>query len=139
LLACGPLLLKPRFAWTAPLLPNVNPSRLALGWHGNGRAGLVPGSWTGITLSAGTGRYPCWGSPIGWPASGRSGIPKTGLAKSKALVRSPQTLRRQPLMFGQIAGVPSASVHFSRNWMTEVWSQTSEVTQPAPGPRRDQQ
>ena len=67
---------------------------------------------------------------MGWPGSGRSGIPKTGLPKSKALMRSPQTLRRQALMFGQIAGLPSASVHFSRNWITEVWSETSEVTQP---------
>ncbi len=33
-------------------------------------------------------------------------------------------------MLGQIAGVPIACVHFSRNWSTEVWSDTSEVTQP---------
>jgi hypothetical protein len=33
-------------------------------------------------------------------------------------------------MCGQIAGVPSAAVHRSMNWMTEVWSDTSEVTQP---------
>jgi hypothetical protein len=33
-------------------------------------------------------------------------------------------------MFGQIAGVPIAVVHFSRSCSTEVWSDTSEVTQP---------
>src|SRR5260370_42467576 len=61
---------------------------------------------------------------------GSVGRPKTGVVKSKAPVRSPQTLRRQAVMVGQIAGAPSASVHFSRNWITEVWSDTSEVTQP---------
>ncbi len=33
-------------------------------------------------------------------------------------------------MLGEIAGLPNAPVHFSRNWSTEVWSETSEVTQP---------
>jgi hypothetical protein len=46
---------------------------------------------------------------------GSLGSPKTGDVKSKALVRSPQTLRRQSLMFGQIAGLFCALLHFSRN------------------------
>src|SRR3984957_5295313 len=33
-------------------------------------------------------------------------------------------------MFSQCAGLPISAVHFSRNWITEVWSETSEVTQP---------
>ncbi len=59
-----------------------------------------------------------------------AGIPYTGRAKSKTPVRSPTTLRRQTLMFGQRAGVPSAVVHVSMKRSTEVWSKTSELTQP---------
>jgi hypothetical protein len=44
LLTCSPLLLNERLAVTAPPAPNVNPSRLALGWLGSGLARLRPGS-----------------------------------------------------------------------------------------------
>jgi hypothetical protein len=88
----------------------------------------VPGSWVGIFESAGCGLYRISG--ISGPVDGSFGTPYTGEAKSNAAVRSPQTLRRQALMLGETAGVPSAVVHFSRTWITEVWSVTSEVTQP---------
>ncbi len=39
-------------------------------------------------------------------------------------------MRRHALMFGQVAGVPRAAVHVSMNRRTEVWSKTSELTQP---------
>ena len=61
---------------------------------------------------------------------GSVGSPYVGEVKSNALVRSPVTARRQALMFGQVAGLPIAVVHFSRNWITDVWSNTSELTQP---------
>ena len=35
----------------------VKPVRLAFGWYGSARAGLLPLSWTGITSLAGTGWY----------------------------------------------------------------------------------
>jgi hypothetical protein len=112
------------------LLPKENPSRFAFGWTGTGLAGLVPGSCVGIELVVTGGLYaPPEGSPM-TVVFGNFGRPKTGEWKSKASVRSPQTLRRQALMFGQVAGVPSAAVHFSTSWITEVWSATSEVTHP---------
>lgn len=40
------------------------------------------------------------------------------------------TLRRHALMLGQVAGVPRAEVHVSMKRRTEVWSKTSELTQP---------
>ncbi|WP_278255925.1 hypothetical protein [Nocardioides convexus] len=43
-------------------------------------------------------------------------------------MRSPQTERRQALIVVLGALLPIALVHFSRNWMTEVWSKTSEDT-----------
>ena len=61
-----------------------------------------------------------------WPivvlVDGSAGSPFTGLAKSNAPVRSPQTWRRQALMLGQVAGVPRAAVQVSRKRITEVWS-----------------
>ena len=48
--------------------------RLAFGWNGSGRAGLVPGSWTGITSLAGTGWYEL-ASPTGAVTNGRLGRP----------------------------------------------------------------
>ena len=48
-----------------------------------------------------------------------------GVLKSKALVRSPQTARRHGEMFGSVT-----LKRFSRNRITEVWSNTSELTQP---------
>lgn len=40
------------------------------------------------------------------------------------------TLRRQALMLGHSAWVPRAVVHVSMKRSTEVWSKTSELTQP---------
>ena len=54
----------------------------------------------------------------------RGGSP-FGVLKSKALVRSPQTVRRQALMLG--SWTPNLA---SRKRITEVWSKTSEHTQP---------
>lgn len=81
-------------------------------------------------VGAGFGSGPQLDWPITKEVSGSAGIPYTGLAKSKAPVRSPVTLRRQALMFGQVAGLPRAAVQVSRKRSTEVWSKTSELTQP---------
>ena len=48
-----------------------------------------------------------------------------GVRKSKAEVRSPQTARRQGVMFGS-----STPKRASRKRITEVWSKTSELTKP---------
>jgi len=48
-----------------------------------------------------------------------------GLAKLKALVRSPHTARRQAEMLGSIT-----PKRCSRKRSTEVWSNTCELTQP---------
>ena len=47
------------------------------------------------------------------------------MPKSKQLIRSPQIARRHALMFGS-----ATPVQRSRNRITEVWSVTSELTQP---------
>ncbi len=84
----------------------------------------MPLSWPGMALLPGAGLICVFA--VAWlivaPVSGRPGSPWTGLAKSKAPVRSPQTWRRQVLMFGQTAGVPRAAVQVSRKRITLVWS-----------------
>ena len=58
-------------------------------------------------------------------AGSSGGAARLGRRKSKAEVRSPQTARRQGEMFGSIT-----PKRVSRKRITEVWSNTSEFTQP---------
>lgn len=60
--------------------------------------------------------------PLGF---GKAGMLMSGLAKSKAEVRSPQACRRQALMFGSCT-----PVQVSRKRRTEVWSNNCEQTRP---------
>lgn len=61
-----------------------------------------------------------------WLVSGSSGNGSLfGLAKLNAEVRSPQTARRQGLIFGSMT-----PKRCSRKRITEVWSNTWELTQP---------
>jgi len=53
-----------------------------------------------------------------------------GDLKLNADVRSPVTARRQGVMFGSIRVGCSCAKRFSMNWINEVWSNTSESTQP---------
>lgn len=105
---------------------------MAFGWYGSARAGRVPDSCSGSWLltGAGLGSGPHADRPMVCEVSGSAGSPYTGLAKSNTLVRSPQTRRRQSLMFTHCAGVPRAAVQVSRKRSTEVWSKVSELTQP---------
>src|SRR5215469_10493323 len=71
-----------------------------------GRCGRMPGSWAGITwapvaggLTAGK-LFSASDWVISGTVSGRVGIVKSGLAKSNAAVRSPETDRRQAVMLG---------------------------------------
>jgi hypothetical protein len=57
--------------------------------------------------------------------SGRAGTAGRALSKSNAAVRSPHTVRRHGEMFGSCT-----PKRFSMNRMIEVWSKTSEQTQP---------
>ena len=57
--------------------------------------------------------------------SGSEGTGPGDFEKSNAEVRSPQTVRRQGVMWGSCT--PN---RFSRNRMIEVWSNVSEHTQP---------
>ena len=56
---------------------------------------------------------------------GSAGSAALGVAKSKQVLRSPATARRQGLMLGSIT-----PKRVSRKRTTEVWSATCELTQP---------
>ena len=94
-----------------------------------GRRGRDPGSWAGsVWLPSGGvvtgGKFSS--SPdcvISGTVSGRSGIEKSGRAKSKAAVRSPATDRRQSVMLRT-----RTPVQVSRNWSIEVWLYVLEST-----------
>ncbi len=94
----------------------------ACGWWMLGRWGRAPDSWTGNVCppSGGVvtgGKFSSWSDcVISGTVSGRSGMEKSGRAKSKAAVRSPATDRRQSVMLR--ARTP---VQVSRNWSIEVW------------------
>src|ERR1700722_3172634 len=122
--ACGPSLSISIQTRIWPLAPYWISETYPSGWYGSGSAGLVPVSCAGSALLAGLGLVSTSQARMLMVllVAGRLGRPVTGLAKSNIEVKSPHTLRRQALMFGQAAGVPRAAVHFSRNWITEVWS-----------------
>lgn len=73
------------------------------------------------------GRCMCARTTPEAPVTGGSGgkLVSVGAAKSNAEVRSPLTARCHGLMAGIVM-----SKRFSRNWPIEVWSITSDVTQP---------
>src|SRR5437879_8080473 len=98
--------------------------------YGSARDGRWPGSWRG-RLSAGLGAFGN-GSALAFLAragrteqSGSGSTPRLGVLKSKTLVRSPQTARRHGLICGSIT-----PKRVSRNRITEVWSNTCELTKP---------
>lgn len=97
----------------------------ASGRYGSARAGLVPGSWSGIRCSAGTSGYQRpTEAPFETPEAGVSTAGRAcGAAKSKAEVRSPATVRRQALMSGAL--IPS---QVSRKRTVELWSNVWEQT-----------
>lgn len=70
------------------------------------------------------------GGGVPFTGSAMSAGPGCGWAKSMALVRSPETARRQSVMFGQVKGLPRWAAQVSRNFTVEVWSNTSEATYP---------
>ena len=105
-------------------------TKVPCGWNDRGRWRSVPpshlspsGTWVPMVPPA---RAICTRASV----SGRDGVSNTGWAKSIELVRSPLMPRRHGVMVVLSAGVPMALVHVSRNWMIEVWSKVSPLTQP---------
>src|SRR5215471_729472 len=76
----------------------------ALDLYGRGRIRLVPVSWTGATWFVGTGGLKGKQDPADG-ATGIAGKLVSGLVKSNAEVRSPQSCRRQSLIFGSCTPV----------------------------------
>src|SRR5262245_25002534 len=97
--------------------------------YGKAREGFCPVSCTGATGSFGIGGVVRPGSAPARAAvdavSGNFSIPSLGVSKSKQLVRSPQTARRQGEMF-----VSFTPKRFSTKRIQDVWSNTSELTHP---------
>ncbi len=89
------------------------------------RCAPTAGSCTGgFAMSASAAATSACVALIG-STSSADGTEKSGCAKSKHEVRSPEIARRQAEMFGSCT-----PVQVSRKRITEVWSNTCESTQP---------
>ncbi|MDT4846425.1 hypothetical protein FQZ97_804450 [compost metagenome] len=118
-------------SWTLPVTVSVR--ALVCSSYGSAREGRVPVAWRGSCGSSGSGTWAsaCWSARslsalafVVRPASVGS-VSLFGVAKLKALVRSPHTARRNGEMLGSFT--PKRA---SMNRITEVWSKACEFTQP---------